>query len=484
MSRIAGDQWIRDEALRALAGAGCPVCRRGEAADERFAFRFSTELYTHPHILDQVSAARGFCPTHARRLMRRREARWVLRYVHAAVVGFAIRRLEGGRDAAPAICYACRNRAENEAALTRIVLAALGDADVTTAYRASGGFCYEHLARALWLASPAQAAVIAEVFGDPMSQPGALDRWLHLVAGPDADASPRYWLAQRLPRHDPGGPCEATQPTLQRLQGRLVLEACPACLAGGLTEQRYLRWLADQHRGGGPARLAEVPWLCPRHLRDLALGDPDTAGWVANQARAALAYRVAQLRERLADLPAAGLRGRALAVARELGATARSGASRWWDAVAQAAGRVVQSRRAAFIEALRPFAQPPYCGACDARETAERREGALVVGALADPVTVRRYEAAHGLCLRHVEALAASDRALPRRVVLARLRVLLWELEEAGRKTSWQYRYEPLTAEGSAWYRAPALLDGQAFLGGPPCDLSASCAQSRSNSEG
>jgi hypothetical protein len=58
--------------------------------------------------------------------------------------------------------------------------------------------------------------------------------------------------------------------------------------------------------------------------------------------------------------------------------------------------------------------------------------------------------------------------SLARRVLAARLAVLAWELEEAGRKERWDARHEPRGAEGTAWLRAAAQLDGRTFLGGAP----------------
>ena len=100
--------------------------------------------------------------------------------------------------------------------------------------------------------------------------------------------------------------------------------------------------------------------------------------------------------------------------------------------------------------------------------TAEEREASLLLAALHDELTARAYAASHGLCLRHVLALGGeAGAALPRQVLRGRLKVLEWELQEAGRKGNWSVRYERMGDERTAWRRVPGYLDGRVFLGGP-----------------
>jgi len=87
---------------------------------------------------------------------------------------------------------------------------------------------------------------------------------------------------------------------------------------------------------------------------------------------------------------------------------------------------------------------------------------------LLDSAFVRRYEKRHGLCARHVLAMAAGPgRDLAARALEARLASLAWEIDEAARKRSWSFRHESAGDEETAWLRVAAQLDGRTFLGGP-----------------
>jgi hypothetical protein len=109
------------------------------------------------------------------------------------------------------------------------------------------------------------------------------------------------------------------------------------------------------------------------------------------------------------------------------------------------------------------------CSLCAAKAVSERRTLDLVLAALSDRSFRLEYGRSHGLCLRHLPSTASKDTSnLPHRVFGAKLRVLAWELEEAGRKSSWSNRHERKGDETTAWSRAPGLLDGWVFLGGPP----------------
>ena len=101
--------------------------------------------------------------------------------------------------------------------------------------------------------------------------------------------------------------------------------------------------------------------------------------------------------------------------------------------------------------------------------TAESRTTALLTAALEDAATAALYETSHGVCLRHAARVPPGPHAgIIRRVLRARLHMLNWELEEAGRKAGWAARYELKGDEMTAWLRAPAALDGRAFLSAPP----------------
>lgn len=145
---------------------------------------------------------------------------------------------------------------------------------------------------------------------------------------------------------------------------------------------------------------------------------------------------------------------------------------RVWTSRARSATRAfLESRRRAREAALAGL-QMPWCRVCHAVAQDTRRAAELLLAALRDDLTARRYQAGHGLCVRHVLDLLADRRAVPARaVLLARLDVLAWELAEADRKQAWPLRYQPSGPETTAWLRAAALLDGSVFLGGPASHL-------------
>jgi hypothetical protein len=76
--------------------------------------------------------------------------------------------------------------------------------------------------------------------------------------------------------------------------------------------------------------------------------------------------------------------------------------------------------------------------------------------------------ARHGLCVRHaVLAGTGPSAALARAGVRARLAILDWEIDEAGRKQGWNARHESPGPEQTVLVRLAALLDGRTFLGAP-----------------
>jgi hypothetical protein len=75
------------------------------------------------------------------------------------------------------------------------------------------------------------------------------------------------------------------------------------------------------------------------------------------------------------------------------------------------------------------------------------------------------------LCVRHVLALRRRDRraaGAAAQAVARRTEAVRQELEEAFRKRTWAHRHEPRGREMTAWRRAPLVLDGRVYGGGPP----------------
>lgn len=77
------------------------------------------------------------------------------------------------------------------------------------------------------------------------------------------------------------------------------------------------------------------------------------------------------------------------------------------------------------------------------------------------------YDKAHGVCLHHIWGLGDAQAEVALRVARARVAIVAWELEEAYRKQRWDSRHEPHGGETDAWRRAPAVIDGRVYEGGP-----------------
>lgn len=100
--------------------------------------------------------------------------------------------------------------------------------------------------------------------------------------------------------------------------------------------------------------------------------------------------------------------------------------------------------------------EPGECPACRAVSAAEAR------GPAGSTV---------GLCVRHVLALRRRDPRAARPAIQEagrRIEAMHRELEEAFRKRTWAHRHEPRGREMTAWQRAPLVLDGRVYGGGPP----------------
>lgn len=464
----------REEALVLLGARGCPVCRFAGENERQFFVWFLLEKYTELETIVRLRAALGMCPAHSRRLLALADDS-TLTSIYQDVVTAALARL-GGKGG-EGRCPACDDVAWATGYASRSVLAALAEPPVAAAYEAAGGLCLPHLLGTLVQPRPELLPILLRVLGDRLKAEDREAGLLALLGGGDPDAPVRKRLRERLPDDEAVESFAGRRPTAaDRLRQSLRVNACPVCLAAGRMERRYLAWIR-QERVESAAQLGlEVAGLCPVHLHDLAALDPPAAAWLARVKRELWLGELQRLEARLRVLPAATLRDRLRALPaclRPLGATERA---RRWEALRSAArlvrARVFGSRRRALDLALAPVRRTQDCGACRAVATAEQRETALLLAALADRPLARAYERTHGLCVHHLLRLPPGARAaIPRRLGRARLGLLAWELEESVRKVSWSVRYESRGTEATAWLRAPALLDGRVFLGGPPVAL-------------
>lgn len=454
--------------LHAVAAPGCPACRTGEHTLDRYEFGFVYEHHGDRHTLQNLRDSLGFCPAHTRRLLARREAPWVMRVAYADVVAAARDELASRpphRARRP--CPMCESAARTEGTLLRALAAALDDGGVAEGYAASGGCCLPHLRRALGSADLDEGLWLLQVFEQRLGNAADPDHLIECLAGRDADIAARADARARLRTVGANLTPNDRPEVLAALHGRLRVDACPACLEGGLAETRHLEWMAAEC-AARPSRLAwDGPWLCPQHLHDLASLDPDAGRLMARWAQSRLEMELARLRDRLSLVPRRGVRARARAAASQFWRRGQP-ADPFGDRALLAAEELFH-RHPTLAEALKPFVGDRPCSTCRAGWIAETRFAVLLAAALDDRPTARVYEESHGLCLRHsLGTDRAPGPALIRDQLRTRLAILAWELEEAGRKSSWSGRYEARWNEATAWLRAPAFLDGRVFLGGPP----------------
>lgn len=429
------------EALRDLATSGCPGCRAGALAERRFVSAFEAELYTDPILLRQLGQSLGFCPPHSRLLLRRAEASTVLRGPDAYVVSTVMTQLAKGVTPRPARpCPACVSQVGSEEGSSWFIMRTLDTPAVANAYRTGGGFCLPHAVTALANAPPRSTRVLVDTMMERLRMDDAGERLLCRLAGHDRDREVRRTLRMQLAsvgsRLNSSLPA---QPVIRRLEKVLAFESCPVCLEGGLMEGHYLAWLAEEARRRPDHLVSDGLQLCGPHIHDLFQADPEAGESIGRLMR----DRATWLLERFQDQ---------VETPRHLSLPIlRAGRRSTWKPAHNALRHVLE------------------CALCAAKAVSERRTLALLSIALSDRSFRFKYGRSHGVCLRHLSSLASQEpNSLLHQVISARLSVLGWELEEAGRKSSWSNRHQTRGDEITAWFRTPGALDGWVFLGGPP----------------
>jgi hypothetical protein len=440
-----------------LAKPGCPICRYADDATRRYFTWFSIENYSSPPTLAWLRHSRGMCPAHTRRLVSQENAdaqlTTVYEYVLPAAAGYLT-----GPPADTRSCPACDSRDSAVRESLGQLIRALTEPEIQRLYGQSEGLCAIHLRLALPAAPTAvlARAAVHHLATDPPP--------LQAIAGTDDDAERRTRLRALLPSE--GLPETGANHTVERVATRLVVDACPLCLAEGQAERRYLQWLCIEYAEGGPDALRSEPGsFCPGHLHDLAAMDRAVAAWAASRDRDRLRQRMARLGRLLPTGPPPNLWQRLRG----------NGTATLSDQRSDRPGQPVTSRSAQ-VDAARLAVEPDQCMVCKAVADTVRGETELLYAALARPSLTRRFEDSHGLCLRH--ALDAdthqSTGQLARTVAAAHASMLIAELREAGRKRAWQARHEEPGPEASAWLRTAGLLDGRVFLGGPATTVAVS----------
>jgi len=446
-----------DEALRLIRSPGCPVCGEAEHAEEQFFKWLVIENYGQFETIMRLKASLGLCAAHTRRLLAvGGEAICVPVFGHV----LDATRQQLAQPSSVQACLACEGVRWTVGRTIHILSQGLAQPEVLEAYRAENYLCVPHALDLLAAVPPVVAGHVAAATAARLEDPSSSREGI--LAGSDRDAEPRRRARAALARLDvapSSGPLE--------LERRLELSCCPVCLARGELELQYLDWLLAEHARSPSAVRDDLRSLCKTHVHDIAASDKRVEPLLHPQ-REQTRVVLGRFLDELATLPPEGVVARARAIpghARDERSRHATTFARWRGGVAWARSSRDSRTRLAYTRLRGSVAG---CHACHAADTAERRESELLMARLLDSAFVRRYEKRHGLCARHVLAMAAGPgRDLAARALEARLASLAWEIDEAARKRSWSFRHESAGDEETAWLRVAAQLDGRTFLGGP-----------------
>ena len=387
---------------------GCRVCRYAGEASDRYLGWFALQAHAETGTITRLCAALGMCARHTRGLMSQPGAAIRLTAVYRYVLVAARDRL-AGRAAPLAACPACEHDSSAANRALDTLLEGLADPSVKDRCRQLGGLCIPHLREATARGHRRVVTWLAETMTLTVSAgPPGLE-WL---AGMDRDAEARAVLRHALPAAAiPGS------------------DMCTACLAAALSERERLAQLPGLATRGNAQDPA--PLLCAGHLADAAV-----AAGLGEGTQALLAWQ--------ADCLFASF----------------SGPSR--------AGR--SGNPAAWLRGARRRADRP--GACTVCGDSDHAAGRAL-----DDLRNRTRAAPEGadgqvtLCVGHLLSLRAAD---PRAGQVTADRsvdhadLLIAELTEAFRKSTWAHRAETRGTEMTAWRRAAAFLDGGVFCGSAP----------------
>jgi hypothetical protein len=437
-------------ALELLDSGRCPACAFVEERENKFFFWFGLEHYQDFGTIDRLDASLGFCPRHCRTPIRLRFYPGTLTHIYRHVVDSACDRLEG--KGVEEDCLGCEQERWASGHAIDLVQRSLSDPAVAKTYVAS--FCATHFLRALGRGTRELARRTYSAFAAALVPNVRAESRVEVFTGLDPDARLRAVYLQNLPQH----PLERGVTTIEYLYALLSVDSCPCCLATGLSVRGYLQWIASENATGSSDSGREAVGLCSAHLADLAAFDAGAAAWIAEQKCAVWNGVLQRFAPRELGV------GRSVPPPTEAAPVHKERETTLLDRMR----RVLAPRREWILRVNALRMELPRCGACRAARTAVGRTAALLSASFNDTSLAAAYERSHGLCVRHVLGLAPDDRPLPLRVCMARLKLLAWELEEAGRKLDWVVRYEKRGDESSAWRRSMAQIDGQVFLGGLP----------------
>lgn len=416
-----------------LTSPGCPVCRyAAEAGGDRYLAWFALEGHADAATVTRLCEAGGMCPRHTRSLLGQPGAAERLTALYRYLLQAAMDRVWAGRPL-PTACPACaRDAAATEHSLDTL-LDGLREEHTRRRYAAQGGLCLPHLRLAV---ARARRRLAAWLVRGAISQLTTERPAAAVLAGEaDGDAAVRTRLrgALPVPLLDSPSPAWRGPGTSSGY--------CPVCLAAATAERDCLASLTGrQNRRAAAEAPGQRSGLCAPHLQDAcadAAGPAGPAGsvtrllaWQAERSKADLGGLLSSLTARAAVNPL--------------------------------------SRRSRCREGS------GGCPACRASAAAAGTEAERLRGALLSRPASSHGGYPLGICLRHIASMRGADRKagdLAARAAAERATALRAELDEAFRKQTWAYRHETRGAEMTAWQRAPALIDGSVYGGGPPVRL-------------
>jgi hypothetical protein len=436
---------IRD----ALARGQCPACEEGGTSDESFFFWFFNESYLEPESIDRLTGSLGFCRAHGDRLAHS-EYGYELATVHLALTRRVLAGLAADVTGARAtnlvsgLCPPCRDRKEIEDRSLFWLLPVLEDPSEAACYGAPGLLCFPHFRaivprlsrptfeRLLGIHATAVSGAQATLSALP-AEHARLTTPLAMAVG----ANPEIELP---PIEGSGLPRGGRDPVDDLLKALARGWACPVCLEARRAWIEWMCWLEAASRRGEDCddclpTCREHAWATVRRdTSDLALA---TARHVLRVSADALYHSAEAVRSSTTRRP-----------------------SSW---LSRAVATLVRPRPDE--RAREPLIHVAPCAICERLTVAEERTLSLLFALLLDPHHRAAVDAGYGLCLKHfVRALGLGPAPAIRKALLdietAKLARLEWELEEACRKSGWQYRPEARGAETTAWRRALLKFSG------------------------
>ena len=513
------DPW-RSSILAALRASGCFICREAKEGLNRYYFWFLEEQYSNPTTVERLQSAHGFCLRHTRHLLERgprdrlavvgqsllRSCGDKLRTVRDAAAAGRPGAARGEQAAAwrfvPSVeCPACEQERAQVTLYADVIVRCLADADVRRAFHASEGLCLPHFLLAAWRApwdilqylaaeqlrrlEQTRANLSAtHAVEDNDTEAGAIRKVLAWLYGPDLDAPVRPFQvagrrpgmcgADRTPRKIV--PSASWSPVFEETCRLLEQPGCSICREVALGREEYLAWLEEEIRSftGIGYRWSEVEDLCGEHawlFADRAATDvlAIACGGLVDRMVEGLRWLFGEIREPIPP----SLAGRIQALP-----------SRWREFCKPIGPSQRRPRRLHRIRwTLRTLWQTPQdfldrkrmralrwnnCPLCSHLGTVAGRTADRLIAVLEDAEGRRAFDRSYAVCLRHAPLLlnGAADPEIRRTVaavLLARVEVDHWEVEEFLRKSSWSQRHEPKAAEQDACLRACMRVSGTAL---------------------